>query len=285
MLALGFGLGRGGIVAASEARAVNRVSFLVLQPALILPLMVGADLSEFQPAPLAGYALSEAAMFAAAFAVARHVFGRELREAWLLGMAAMFVNSLLYVWPISFLIYGSEAALPITAIVIWDTAFFFAFFILSMEILSGSGDTKATLRRIAANPVLIAIVLGGAVNLAGLALPVPVANALGFAGPAAAPMTLFALGVILSGTPVRPTPTVAGMAALKLGAFPALVFGVTALIAPGSDWSPLMVLTAAGPSGAMPFALALLYGVRTDTIAPVIVWTSILSLISLATLA
>ena len=35
----------------------------------------------------------------------------------------------------------------------------------------------------------------------------------------------------------------------------------------------------------MAFSLALLHGVRTDAIAPVIVWTSTLSLISLAWLA
>ena len=35
----------------------------------------------------------------------------------------------------------------------------------------------------------------------------------------------------------------------------------------------------------MAFALALLYGVRTDAITPVIIWTSFLSLIPLALLA
>jgi hypothetical protein len=35
----------------------------------------------------------------------------------------------------------------------------------------------------------------------------------------------------------------------------------------------------------MSFALAMLHGVRTDVIAPVIIWTSTLSLISLAWLA
>jgi len=35
----------------------------------------------------------------------------------------------------------------------------------------------------------------------------------------------------------------------------------------------------------MAFSLALLYGVRTDAIAQVIIWTSVLSLFSLAYLA
>jgi hypothetical protein len=44
-------------------------------------------------------------------------------------------------------------------------------------------------------------------------------------------------------------------------------------------------LNSAGPSGAMAFALAMIHKVNTDKIAPVIVWTSMLSLISLAYLA
>ena len=58
-----------------------------------------------------------------------------------------------------------------------------------------------------------------------------------------------------------------------------------ALLAPDSRMHDLFVLNAAGPSGAMAFSLALLYGVRTETIAPVIIWTSLLSVFSLAVLA
>jgi len=51
------------------------------------------------------------------------------------------------------------------------------------------------------------------------------------------------------------------------------------------NWEKLFTLNSAGPSGAMAFSLALLYGVRTDAIAQVIIWTSVLSLFSLAYLA
>ena len=148
----------------------------------------------------------------------------------------------------------------------------------------GAGPGPA-LRRIAANPVLIAIALGMVVNVTGLPVAEPILTAMGFAGAGAAPLTLFALGVILSGHALRPTPLVATVSALKLLAFPALVAGAVWAIAPPEAWQTLFTLTAAGPSGAMAFALALLYGVRTDAIAPVIIWTSVLSLFSLAWLA
>lgn len=285
MLALGLLLGRARIVSDGEARSLNRISFLVLQPALIFSLIAKADLSEFEVGSLAAYAGSQVAIFAITLALIRLVFARPFREAWLLSMTTVFVNSLLYIWPISFLIYGERAALPVSAIVIWDTAFTFAFFILSMELMTPSGPSRKTAWRIAGNPVLLAIAIGALVNFAGISLSAPVENALDFAGPAAAPMTLFALGVILSATEFAPTPLLCLVVAIKLLCLPALVWAAARTVAPASDWSPLMVLTAAGPSGAMPFALALLYGIRTDVIAPVIVWTSVLSLFSLAWIA
>ncbi len=91
--------------------------------------------------------------------------------------------------------------------------------------------------------------------------------------------------MILSQQNLRPTPVVAAISALKLVVFPALVFVALAAAGVSARWHDLFTLTAAGPSGAMAFALALLHGVRTDAIAPVIIWTSVLSLLSLAWLA
>ena len=286
MLALGFLLGRTGKISRAEAVAINRVAFLVLQPALIFPLIAGLDWSDFRADAIALYAGCQAVMFGLTYTVARRLLGRERIEAWLLAMASMFVNTLLYIWPISFLIYGETAAAPITGLVAWDSSFTFAFFIVTTDLLANrQAAPLQSLARVAANPVLIAIALGALVNLLALAIPEPVGTALNFAGAAASPLTLFALGVILSGHALRPSPTIATVAALKLVAFPALVWAALHLGQRPPEWNTLLVLGAAGPSGAMAFALAMLHGVRTDQIAPVIIWTSALSLVSLAWLA
>ncbi|MGP6085366.1 AEC family transporter [Antarctobacter jejuensis] len=286
MLALGFLLGRVGKISREEAGAVNRVAFLILQPALIFPLIAALDWSAFRVDALAGYAVAQIVLFAVTYALCRHVFGRDTLESWLLAMATIFVNTLLYIWPISYLIYGEAAALPVTAIVAWDSAVSFAFFIITTDLMANRGKgVGSAMQRITGNPVLIAIALGLVVNLIGLTVPAPLLTAMDFAGSGAAPLTLFALGVILSGHALTPTPLIVSVSALKLLVFPALVAAAVWMIAPPDTWQTLFVLTAAGPSGAMAFALALLYGVRTDAIAPVIIWTCLLSLISLAWLA
>lgn len=286
MLALGYILGLTKKVSREEATAINRVAFLVLQPALIFPLMNGLTFAEFQFGAIALYAACQAALFCVTFSIARFVLRRDKLESWLLAMATIFVNTLLYIWPISYLIYGEAAALPITSIVAWDTAFTFAFFIVTTDLMANRQATAfKSLRRVGTNPVLIAIALGVLTNVLNVPVPVPLLTAMDFAGTAAPPLTLFALGVILSGHALAPTPTIVTVSALKLLVFPAMLWVALHFGERPPDWNTLMVLAAAGPAGAMAFALAMLHGVRTDQIAPVIVWTSVLSIVSLAWLA
>lgn len=286
VMALGFVLGRRETISRSEATALNRIAFLVLQPALIFTLVSTVDWGALRIDAIGLYAACQIVLFTVTFALCRGPLGREPLEAWLLAMCTIFVNTLLYVGPISLLIYGEAAALPITGIVAWDATITFAFFIVTTDLMANrQASVGQSLRRVLSNPVLIAIALGMVINAAGLKVPEPVTTGLKFAGAAAAPLTLMALGVILSGHSLRPTPTIAVASALKLFAFPAMVWGALHLGTRPESWNTLLVLGAAGPSGAMAFALAMLHGVRTDQIAPVIIWTSILSLASLAWLA
>ena len=272
MMVLGFILGRIKIVSKSEATTLNRIAFLVLQPALIFPLINGVDLSEFYFDAIVLYGLAQAVVFLFTLLLGVHIFKCSLIESWLLAMATVFVNSLLYIWPISSLIYGNEGNMPITAIVAWDASFTFAFFIITTDLLANNRVSMiGTLGRLIRNPVLIFILLGLLTNLLGIAPPKPILVAFKFAGAGAAPLTLFALGVILSGHPVWPTKKITVVSIVKLFGLPL--------------WNDLLLLNSAGPAGAMAFALAMLYKVKTDTIAPVIIWTSLLTLISLAWLA
>ncbi|NNE87712.1 MAG: malonate transporter [Silicimonas sp.] len=285
MLALGFALGRMNWATQDEARAVNRIAFLVLQPPLIYMLLTSLDMASIRFDAIALYFAAEVILFLVAFALARFGFRCDSGEAFLLAMCVVFVNSLLYVGPISVLIYGAAGALPITVIVALDASVWFAFFIIGMELITGQEGAKAALPRIVKNPVLITIVLALAINLAAIPTPVPLQNAFQFAGAAAAPMVLFALGVVLSSHSFSATAPVVGISALKLLGLPLVVWSAFQVFSPENPWSGLFTMNASGPAGAMAFSLAMLYGVRTDRIAPVIICTSVLSLFSLAYLA
>lgn len=285
ILAIGFIMGRRQTFSADEARTVNRVAFLTLQPPLIFALLSSLDLSTIRFGALAIYLFCEVLGFLIGYGIARYLFKRDHLESWLLGMAVVFVNSLLYIWPISVLIYGESGALPITAIVALDSSLVFGFFIISTQMIAGKESPMTALKQLTMNPVLVGIFLAVLLNVAAVPVPEPVLTAARFAGAAAAPLTLFALGVILSGQAAKPSLPVVGITAMKLLLFPALVFIALSVLAPDNSWADRFVLNAAGPSGAMAFSLALLHGVRTDVIAPVVIWSSALSLLSLAWLA
>ncbi|NDW00588.1 AEC family transporter [Salipiger sp. PrR002] len=286
LLALGFALGRRQIFTRQDAASANRIALMVLQPGLIFPLIATVPFADFDLRALLTYGACEAAAFAACYALARRLFRCAALEAWLLAMTVIFVNSLLYIRPISLLIYGESGALPVTAVVAWDTAIAFAFFIISSDLIARpSAGPLPALKRLSVNPTLISIVLGIAVNLSGLPLPEPIRTACDFAGAGTAPLVLFALGLLLSGQSLKPSPVVVSFAALKLFGFPLLVTLALWLMGVAGQWQAQFTLLAAGPSGAMAFALALLHGTRTDRIAAVTIWTSALSLLSLAALA
>lgn len=286
MMLLGFILGRIKIVSKPEATTLNRIAFLVLQPALIFPLINGVDLGELYFDAIVLYGLAQAVVFLFTLLLGILIFKCSLIESWLLAMATVFVNSLLYIWPISSLIYGNEGNMPITAIVAWDASFTFAFFIITTDLLANKRVSMiGTLGRLIRNPVLIFILLGLLTNLLEIAAPESIIVAFKFAGAGAAPLTLFALGVILSGHPIWPTKKITVVSIIKLFGLPLTVSLFLTLGERPILWNDLLLLNSAGPAGAMAFALAMLYKVKTDTIAPVIIWTSLLTLISLAWLA
>ena len=197
-----------------------------------------------------------------------------------------FVNSLLYIFPISKLIYGVEGNIPITAIVVWDATFTFAFFIITTDLLANKkvSFTK-TFLRLAKNPVLVTIVLALFTNFGKFSIPEPILTAFDFVGAGAAPLTLFALGVILSSHGIQLTTRITVFTTIKLFGLPIIVLTLLQIGERPNLWNDMLLLNSAGPSGAMAFALALLYNTKTDIIAPVIIWTSILTLFSLAWLA
>lgn len=286
ILALGFAMGRFGYMSADGARAINKLAMVVLLPTLLFGLIANAPVENFRLAPLTWYFASEIILFTAGYLVATRLLRRERGESVLMAFAGIFSNSVLFVLPISLLIYGPDKVLAITAVVTLDSTIPFAAAIVVMQVItSGRATVGAALLSVLRTPLLIAMVAGAIVNLSDIVMPGPIETFVHFNGSAAGPVALFALGVVLSRTRFSYDPAVLIFSVVKLILFPVVVgVGLHLLIEPGPQ-RELFQLTSAGPAGAMAFSLALLYGVRTDAIAQIIIFTSALSLLTLAILA
>jgi predicted permease len=286
IMAIGFLTGRFGRLGADEARVINRFAMTVLVPILLFRIVTGAPLDQFSFLPVLIYALVQAAVFLAGFVLARRVLKRDARESVLLAFSSIFANNAYYVLPISILIHGKDGVLPVTAVIALDTTVSFALVTMVLQMMdAGRVSGGAILRSIGTSPILLSLIAGVAFVSLGLSVPKPLETFLDFNGSAAAPVGLFALGVVLSSTVFRLEAAVVSFSIIKLLIFPAAIWMALMAFAPGAEGVPLYILASAGPAGAMGFSLALLHGVRTEAIAQVMVWTSVLTLVSLAILA
>ena len=283
---IGFALGRSGRLSTGDARVINRFAMTVLVPILLFRIVTGAPLEQFSFLPVLMYALVQAFVFAGGFILATRIFQRGARESVLLAFSGIFANNAFYVLPISIFVYGESGVLPVTAIIALDATISFALVTMALQIMNvGAISPGAVMRSIGGSPILLSLIAGLAFVALGLSVPKSVETFLNFNGNAAAPVGLFALGVVLSSTTFRAETVVVAFSAIKLVLFPALIWGALAIFVPSAGDKSQFVLAAAGPAGAMGFSLALLHGVRTDAIAQVVVWTSILTLLSLSLLA
>ena len=287
-LLLGFALGKYQIISRTEAATLNKIGFMIFQPALIFTLIQNTDISGILLPALALYALAQGLLFLITLIISLKLLKLEFLEAWLVSMCVVFVNTLMYIWPISQLMYGTGGNLPINAVVLWDATITFAFFIISTDLIAHSRTSfsvKTTGKRLIQNPVLIAILLAVCSKLVHFDIDVSIIKALGFIGPAAPPMMLLALGIIISQSPLIPNIQIATITGIKLIGLPVILLILITIFVTDPYWEKLLLLNSAGPSGAMAFALAMLHRAKTDIIAPVIIWTSLLSLPLLAILS
>ena len=135
------------------------------------------------------------------------------------------------------------------------------------------------------NPFIYAPIFGALAWWAGSLVPSGIMTFADFTGAAAAPISLFALGVILAGVSIRPIGwLVAIVVGAKLFAHPFVVSMGTSLLDGDPTWSSIAVLVAAGPCGAMPFVIAVQYGVGVERIAKAVLISTVLSVISLSLL-
>lgn len=286
ILALGYCLNRLGLFDVVAAQSINKFVFYVATPALIFFIVSTAPVSEFDFSALGIYFFAQLCVYLGTFLIAHFKLGLEKREAILLGMTTAFVNHVFFVLPIAERIYGAVASKPIAGIVLVDVLVLFCGTVLAMDLMQTTHRSPIKVAGLLArNPFLIAAFLGMAAWFAEPLIPSGLYTYAEFAGGAAAPASLFALGIILATNTIRPIGRATWMVvAVKILVHPLLVFILSGIISTSSSWDHLVLLVAAGPCGAMPFVIALQYGVKTEVIAKAILISTILSLVSLSIL-
>lgn len=286
ILALGYVLQRSGLFDVPVAQAINRFVFYVATPALVFSIISNAPIDQFDLRALGLYFVSQFIIYVGAALFMHRVLGREKGEALLLGMTATFVNHVFFVLPIAERVYGTTAAQPIAGIVLVDVGIWFCGTVLVVDLIQAKNPSLLKVAgMLVKNPFLIAAILGVATWAAGPVIPQGVFTYATFAGGAAAPTALFALGIILASNSLCPIGRATwSVIVAKIAIHPVLILAFSSLIIIPTDWENILLLVAAGPCGAMPFVIALQYGIKTETIAKAVLVSTLFSLITLSML-
>lgn len=149
------------------------------------------------------YGSASLLMFAAVTGGARWLRGLAFPQAALYGLGASLSNSAFVGYPIVQQLLGPGAGVALALCMLIENLLILPLALAAADSDDSVGGRRAALRAsvrgVASNPMIVAIVLGIAVSAAGLPLPAVLDRAVALAAAAAPPTTLFVIGGTLVG--------------------------------------------------------------------------------------
>ena len=283
LIALGFAAGRRGFFDARATAALTRFVFYFALPAMLFRFSATLPMRElWDPVLVSAYLSATAALYVAVAAMAL-MRGTGAPVAAMEAQCAVIGNVGFLGIPMLVLLLGAEAIGPVMTVLAVDLVVFGSLIVI---VITGARDGRlrprvllAVARGLAANPMIVAIVIGLAWSALALPLPGPAAEFVAILGGAATPGALFAIGASLAHLPLE-KPVLAGyLSALKLGAHPAAVGAAALWFGVEPYAAGVIVAAAALPVAGNVYILAAHYGV-----APARVSASILVSTTMAVL-
>lgn len=296
LLATGYASVRAGWLKPQIGDHLSAFAVRLAIPALLFRAMVDLDFSAaFRPAMLLSFYAGALSAFVLGIALARLVWKRRPGEAVAVGFCAMFSNSLLMGIPIISRAWGDAVAAPAFGILSLHAPLLYSIGMATMEVSRRDGRPlrvalAAAARSILANPLMIGIIAGAAVNLSGLPLPEFLMAAISMLAGAGLPVALVALGIAFTRYSLRAELSESAMVAtLSLVVHPAIVFAIAHWgLGLSPDHVRAAVVIAAMPPGMNGYIFALLYDravalsasailvATTASIGTITVWLAIL---------
>lgn len=246
LILLGYALARRGALDPHANKALGMLAFKLFMPMVLFTGMIHAPLHDgLNTTLLAAYFVPALLIFAVVNVFAHRSLGRPTP----FGLTASFGNNALIGLAMVAGLYGSEGLLLLFTVLAVHSLLLFSaqsFY----DSFAGSEPFKpGILVASLANPMIIGLLLGTAVNLSNLTLPGWSMKLATWLAQAALPCALIVLGANLSGYQLRPSAHAVGIAAAKLVLMPLLVLLTCQLLHIDGIPRGVLVLMAANPSG------------------------------------
>ena len=285
-MVLGFLARRLRILSEEGVKGLVLFVFAFAIPALLFRSLAQVELPEvIEWGFLLAFYAGSVTVYAAGMIAGRVLFHRPADHQAIFGMSAAFSNTVFLGIPIILTAFGPEATLPVFLIITFHSATFMP---LTVGIIQGSRGTAVSagehLRTLSfellRNPIIMGLLLGLVVNLAGFELPDPIDKVAELLGAAAVPSALFAMGASLAGYPFMGDvgPAVL-LTALKLVLHPLVVWLVAVPVLGLSGlWVSVAVTMAAMPTGVNAYLFGARYEAAPGVAARTVFLTTLLSL-------
>lgn len=277
--------GRLGETASTE---INRFVVWLALPALLFQATATSSWDEiWQPGFVASVSAGCAVVFVMTV-IYRFKQHRPLTDASIDALGAAYANTGFLGIPLCVLVFGDEGLLPaiIATLIVACLLFGIAIILIEISLQEEKHPLRVFIKvgkSLAANPLLIAPVLGAAWATTGWALPPAASKFLSLLGMAAPPCALVSLGLFLAQKQAGRRDGTVGLVAGKLilqplvtGFFAFWVFELPSL------WASSALLLSALPTGTGPFMLASFYGREAALVSRVILMTTLGSLITIS---
>ncbi|MGC6536605.1 MAG: AEC family transporter [Candidatus Puniceispirillaceae bacterium] len=284
---LGLWMGRRHVFQLQDATLFFKFVGQIAVPAIIISILISTDFTNSDITLIWLYLLVEFLIYGLGFMVAFFLFRLPVIYAVLIGMACSFSNHVLFVLPISDFIFDVSATLPLRGAIAIDTlSLTFSAILLDVIRAKQKGQSAQLITHLK-HPLLLCLIIGAPFVIGVLRAPVPMIRMADFIAATAAPLALFASGILLSQKVSAQGVKIAAMITIiKMAIFPALAVVIILQISGYSlDEARTILMVAAAPVGLMPMTFASRYQVETASIALSMLLSFILSLIALPIIA
>ena len=262
----------------------------VAVPCLLFGAVASLDIGSVYTANLfLTFFVSAAICFGCGVGGARLFFQRTPMDAVSIGFASLFSNAFLLGIPIMERAFGPESLAPNFAIISVHLLFCYTLGTISMEMARAGvghlGQTALSVgRTMAKSPMVIAALLGFAVNLSGLTLPYLIQQPIKLLAGAALPGALFGMGGLFNKWSLRRSVRAAGMVTMistLIHPFLVLLLG-TSIFPLSPAFLASAIVTAAMPTGINAYLFAANYDRATGASASAVLLATAISMVTIS---
>lgn len=282
---IGFVLAKSGWFNKAQVDSLTKFTFNLAIPAFLFQQLANADMSKIDLNIYSAFYLPLLLVYALAWAI-NYYFHKHLQHdlpaSAVYAFGAGYSNNVIVGMPVALMVLGEQVLPTIFLVISLHSALLIGITsVLAVNI--AEFKWRVFLKQTFSNPLLIAITSGFIINLLAIKLPTIVNNSLLLLGKPAITLALFLLGASLAFYKIRSeVKFIVTACVIKLLLLPSIILLTSHFIFQFSAITTMtLVILSASPTGVNAYLIAKQHGKHQETIAGIVVVTTLMSIISI----